>query len=146
MIVSRRIAWLILLAAIPTAGILRQFHSRIPTSPFLPAPIGSLLFFLVLILFLVFARGWGRRQEIPYAGEGLIRFNFLAMVPLLIALMLEKWVSITLYDPLFARINGTSIPKRLVSAVSITRPPMRPPMTCKGGAPAFAPGCAAAFV
>ena len=95
MAVSRRLAWAILLAAILTAGLLRQFHAAIPTSPFLPAPIGSLLFFLLVILFLVFAKGWGGRQEIPYAGEGLSRVNFLSMVPLLIALMLEKWVSIT---------------------------------------------------
>src|SRR5262249_3802674 len=106
MAVSRRLAWAILLAAILTAGLLRQFHSAIPTSPFLPAPIGSLLFFLIVILFLVFAKGWGRRQEIPYAGEGLSQVNFLAMLPLLIALMLEKWVSITIYGPLWGAING----------------------------------------
>ena len=109
MAVSRRLAWAILLAAILTAGLLRQFHSAIPTSPFLPAPIGSLLFFLLVILFLVFARGWGRRQEVPYAGKGLSQVNFLAMLPLLIALMLEKWVSITIYGPLWGAVNGTRL-------------------------------------
>lgn len=109
MALSRRIAWIILLGAILTAGILRQFHETIPSSPFLPWPIRSLLFFLVLILFLSFARGWGSRQEIPYAGAGLKRVNFLAFLPLLLALMLEKWVSITFYGPLFYRINGESI-------------------------------------
>lgn len=107
MIISRRLAWVILIAAIPTAGLLRQFHSNIPSSPFLPGPIGSLLFFLVLILFLVFVRGWGARQEVPYAGQGLRQFNLLAMIPFLIALMLEKWVSITLYGPLFHRLNAS---------------------------------------
>lgn len=109
MVISRRLAWVILLAAIMTAGLLRQFHAAIPTSPFLPAPVGSLLFFLIVILFLVFAKGWGRRQEIPYAGEDLQRFNFLALLPLLIALMLEKWVSITIYGPLFNAINGSRL-------------------------------------
>ncbi len=112
-IVSRRVAWLVLLAAILTAGILRQFHARIPTSPFLPPPFGSLLFFLIVILGLLFARGWGRRQEIPYAGPGLKQVNFLAFVPLMIALMLEKWVSITLYGPLFAKLNGDRLPVSL---------------------------------
>jgi|GEM_PF-2206936 membrane protease YdiL (CAAX protease family) len=109
MAISRRLAWAILLAAVVTAGLLRQFHAAIPSSPFLPAPFGSLLFFLIVILFLVFAKGWGRRQEIPYAGEGLGRVNFLALLPLLIALMLEKWVSITIYGPLFSAINGTRL-------------------------------------
>lgn len=106
MIISRRVAWIMLIAAILTASLLRQFHAKTPISPFLPAPIGSLLFFLVLILFLVFLRGWGMRQEIPYAGSDLKRFNLLAMIPFLIALMAEKWVSITLYGPLFHRINA----------------------------------------
>ena len=106
MAISRRLAWTILLASVLTAGLLRQFHAAIPSSPFLPAPFGSLLFFLIVILFLVFAKGWGGRQEVPYAGEGLSRVNFLALVPLLIALMLEKWVSITIYGPLFSTING----------------------------------------
>jgi membrane protease YdiL (CAAX protease family) len=119
MIVSRRLAWLILLGGILTAGILRQFHETIPSSPFLPWPIRSLLFFLVLVLFLTFARGWGRRQEIPYAGAGLTRVNFLAFVPLLIALMLEKWVSITFYRPLFYTINGTEMPSRKFDALYV---------------------------
>jgi membrane protease YdiL (CAAX protease family) len=108
MIVTRRVAWIVLIAAILTAGILRQFHARIPSSPYLPAPFSSLLFFLLVILGLVFARGWGRRQEVPYAGPGLTRVNFLALIPLLIALMLEKWVSITFYDPLFSRIDDAA--------------------------------------
>ena len=61
MSLSRRLVWFILIATILTAGTLRQFHERIPASPLLPWPIRSLLFFLVLILFLAFARGWGGR-------------------------------------------------------------------------------------
>src|SRR4030095_14649503 len=119
MAISRRLAWTILLAAIVTAGLLRQYHAAIPTSPFLPAPVGSLLFFLIVILFLVFSEGWGGRQEVPYAGEGLSQVNFLALVPLLIALMLEKWVSITIYGPFFNVINGTRARADLHTALSL---------------------------
>jgi membrane protease YdiL (CAAX protease family) len=98
---------MIVLGTILTAGILRQFHERIPSSPYLPWPVRSLLFFLVLIFFLAFLRGWKGRQEVPYAGPGLRRVNFLAFLPLLIALTLEKWVSITFYSPVFSWLNGS---------------------------------------
>lgn len=109
MIISRRLAWVTLIAAIVTAGVLRQFHAAIPAASFLPAPVGSLLFVLVLILGVLFARTWGQRQEIPYAGPDLARVNLLALVPLLIALMLEKWISITFYERAFTWINGTKL-------------------------------------
>lgn len=119
MAVSRRLAWLILLGTILTAGILRQFHERIPSSPFLPWPIRSLLFFLLVILFLVLLRGWGQRQEIPYAGPELTRVNFLAFLPLLIALTLEKWVSITFYAPLFYWLNGSEVSLETFNALYV---------------------------
>ena len=108
MTLSRPLTWIILLGTILMAGILRQFH-EMPVSPFLPWPVRSLLFFLVLILFLVFLRGWRGRQEIPYAGQNLRRVNFLAFLPLLIALTLEKWISITFYEPVFDAINGDAL-------------------------------------
>ena len=117
--ISRRLAWVILLAAVLTAALLRQFNDRIPESAFLPWPMRSLLFFLLLILFLLFLRGWGQRQELPYAGAGLSQFNVLAMVPFLIALIGEKWFSITFYAPVLRLAAQAGMPDPVLEALGV---------------------------
>ncbi len=97
--VSRPAAWFILVGAILLSGLLRHFSGGMWTRPFVPAPVCVFLFLLLVCLFVVIVRGWGRRQEVPYAGEGLSQVNLLAMVPLLIALLGEKWFSATFYIP-----------------------------------------------
>lgn len=115
--ISRRLAWTILVSAILTAALLRQFNEKTPESAFLPWPVRSLLFFLLVILFLVFLRGWGSRQEFPYAGRRLEAFNLLAMVPLLIALTGEKWFSITFYRPILEAAAMAGIEEAVLGAL-----------------------------
>ena len=115
--ISRRVAWGVLLSAILTAALLRQFHESTRQSPLLP--LRSLLFFLLLILFLLFLRGWGQRQEFPYAGESLREFNLLSMVPLLIALIGEKWFSITFYSPVLAIASRAGLPESVLAALGL---------------------------
>jgi membrane protease YdiL (CAAX protease family) len=79
-----------------TAGLLRQFHDLTPTSPFLAPAVGSLLFACVLFLFLVAAR---ERQIGAAPGFG-IRLG--SITPLLLMLLLEKWISSGFYPPIFA--------------------------------------------
>ena len=92
---SRPIAWLLILLAASTAGILRQFNESTPSSPYFPPVVGSLLFAVVLVLLLVAAR---ERRSKPVGGAG-IRLG--SLIPLLLMLFIEKWVSIALYDPVF---------------------------------------------
>jgi membrane protease YdiL (CAAX protease family) len=79
-----------------TAGLLRQFHDLTPRSPFLSPAVGSLLFACVLFLFLVAAR---ERQIGPAPGPG-VRLG--SVTPLLLMLLVEKWVSSGFYGPLFS--------------------------------------------
>jgi membrane protease YdiL (CAAX protease family) len=94
--IPRPLAWLLIAMAIFTAGLLRQFHDLTPTSPFLAPAVGSLLFACVLFLFLVAAR---ERQIGAAAGPGVRLGN---LTPLLLMLLVEKWISATFYPPLFA--------------------------------------------
>jgi membrane protease YdiL (CAAX protease family) len=81
-----------------TAGLLRQFHDLTPTSPFLAPAVGSLLFACVLFLFLVAAR---ERQIGAAPGPGL---RLGSLRPLLLMLLVEKWISSGFYQPLFTLI------------------------------------------
>ncbi len=92
------LAWTILLLGLFTSGLLRQFHQRTPTSPFVSPIVGSLLFAAVLILLLVAQREQAR-GAVP--GRG-IRLG--SLTPLLLMLLIEKWVSITLYPLIFSAI------------------------------------------
>jgi membrane protease YdiL (CAAX protease family) len=89
------LAWVLLGVTFLTAGVLRQFHSEIPHSPYISPLVGSLLFAAVFLLLLVAAREW-RLGPIP--GQG-IRLG--SLTPILLMLLLEKWISIGLYDPIF---------------------------------------------
>lgn len=89
------LAWLLVLSTFATAGLLRQFHDRTPTSPYAPAAVGSLLFAAVLFVLLVWAREW-RSGASPGPG---VRLG--SLMPLLAMLLGEKWISIFLYNPAF---------------------------------------------
>jgi len=78
-----------------TAGLLRQFHDSTPFSPYVPPVIGSLLFGAILLLLLITAREH-RRGAVP--GKG-VRLG--SITPLILMLLVEKWISLGLYNPIF---------------------------------------------
>jgi membrane protease YdiL (CAAX protease family) len=94
--IPRWLAWLLIALAMFTAGLLRQFHDLTPSSPFVTPAVGSLLFACILFLFLVAAR---ERQIGAAPGPG-IRLG--SLTPLLLMLLVEKWVSSGFYQPVFA--------------------------------------------
>jgi membrane protease YdiL (CAAX protease family) len=49
----------------------------------------------------------------------LRQFNLLALFPFLLALMLRQWVTITLYDPLYPRLNGAGLPREEDNALYV---------------------------
>ena len=89
------LAWGLLLATFFTAGLLRSFHDETPQSPYVPPIVGSMLFAGIFFLLLVAAREW-RRGAVPGSG---IRLG--SLTPILLMLLLEKWISLTLYNPIF---------------------------------------------
>lgn len=93
--IPKALAWLLIAMGLFTAGLLRQFHDLTPSSPFLSPAIGSLLFACVLFLVLVAAR---ERQIGAAPGPG-IRLG--SLTPLLLMLLVEKWISSGFYGPLF---------------------------------------------
>lgn len=106
----RSLAWLLLILTFFTAGLLRQSHDRIFNSPFLPSTVGSLLFAAVLLLLLVAAR---ERRMGAVRGKG-VRLG--SLTPLLLMLLLEKWVSLALYNPAFNLLGNADSPERLLDA------------------------------
>jgi membrane protease YdiL (CAAX protease family) len=93
-----------------TAGLLRQFHDLTPSSPFLSPAVGSLLFACVLFLFLVAAR---ERLIGPAPGPG-IRLG--SITPILLMLLLEKWISSGFYGPLFSLAAPANLPDEAADA------------------------------
>lgn len=104
------LAWGILALAFFTAALLRQFHDRTPASPLAPPMVGSLLFAAIFLLLLVSAREW-RRGAI--AGSG-VRLG--SLTPLLLILLIEKWVSIAVYPALFRRMEFAAGEPQLLDA------------------------------
>jgi membrane protease YdiL (CAAX protease family) len=102
--IPRALAWLLIGMAMFTAGLLRQFHDLTPASPFLAPAVGSLLFACVLFLFLVAAR---ERQIGAAPGPG-IRLG--SVTPILLILLVEKWISSSFYQPLFALAAPADLP------------------------------------
>jgi len=92
------LAWFLLVASFFTAGLLRQYHDRTPSSPWVDPVVGNLLFGACLLLLLVAAREI-RRGAVPGAG---VRLG--SITPIMLMLLVEKWASLTWYEPVFARI------------------------------------------
>jgi len=86
---------LLVLLTFFTAGLLRQFHEGTPLSPYVPPVVGSLLFAGIFFLLLVAAREF-RRGAVPGPG---VRLG--SLTPLLLMLLIEKWISLALYNPIF---------------------------------------------
>jgi len=101
--IPRALAWLLIAMAMFTAGLLRQFHDLTPTSPFLAPAVGSLLFACVLFLVLVAAR---ERQIGAAPGPG-IRLE--SLTPILLILLVEKWISSGFYARIFALASPTRL-------------------------------------
>ncbi len=101
--IPRALAWLLVILAMFTAGLLRQFHDLTPASPFLTPVVGSLLFACVLFLVLVAAR---ERQIGAAPGPG-VRLG--SLTPLMLMLLLEKWVSSSFYSPIFSMLAPRSL-------------------------------------
>jgi hypothetical protein len=78
-----------------TCGLLRHFHEVTPRSPYVHPALGSLLFAAVVLVFLV-----SIREETLGAvpGKG-VRFG--SVTPILLMLLVEKWISIGFYGPAF---------------------------------------------
>jgi len=104
------LAWLLVVLTAFTAGLLRQHHDRTPTSPWVQPVVGSLLFAAIFLLLLVSAREW-QRGAVPGPG---IRLG--SITPLLLMLLVEKWVSLALYNPAFYLLTGGDGPPRLLDA------------------------------
>jgi membrane protease YdiL (CAAX protease family) len=108
------LAWQLLLLTFFTAGLLRQFHDRTPASPYVPAVVGSLLFAAIFLILLVSA--WEiRRGGAP--GHG-IRLG--SLTPILLMLLIEKWVSLSFYVPLFNWIAAPGTALKLLDAQFLT--------------------------
>ncbi len=101
--VPRSVAWLLLGACFFTAGLLRRFHDQTAQAPHVPPAVGSLLFAAILILFIASLREWRSR---PAPGPG-IRLG--SLTPLMLMLLVEKWVSISLYPTLFGVLASRSL-------------------------------------
>jgi membrane protease YdiL (CAAX protease family) len=108
--IPRALAWLLVAMAMFTAGLLRQFHDLTPVSPFLAPAVGSLLFACVLFLFLVAAR---ERQIGAAPGPG-VRLG--SLTPILLMLLLEKWISSGFYQPIFALVAPANLPDEAADA------------------------------
>jgi membrane protease YdiL (CAAX protease family) len=96
------LAWIILILTLFTAGVLRQFNDNTPLSPYVPPIVGSLLFAGIVFILLVTAREW-RRGAVPGAG---IRLG--SLTPVVLMLLIEKWIAIALYNPIFYWISNAS--------------------------------------
>ncbi len=108
--IPRGLAWLLVGMAVLTAGLLRQFHDLTPTSPFLTPAVGSLLFASVLFLVLVAAR---ERQIGAAPGPG-VRLG--SLTPILLMLLVEKWISSGFYQPIFSLLAPASLPEEAADA------------------------------
>jgi hypothetical protein len=93
--ISRALAWSILLLALSTASLLRQFHDRIPQAPHMDPALGSLLFSAIVLLLLVSRRESGV-GAVPGPG---VRLG--SLTPILLMLLVEKWASLFLYPLAF---------------------------------------------
>jgi membrane protease YdiL (CAAX protease family) len=82
-----------------TAALVRQFHDRTPEAPGISPIVGSALFAAVFLLLLVTAREQRVRSR---HGRGV---PLIVFTPLLLLLLIEKWVSLSLYPRIFDRFS-----------------------------------------
>jgi membrane protease YdiL (CAAX protease family) len=106
----RPVAWLILCLGFLTAGILRRYHDGIPASPYVSPLVGSLLFAAILLLLLVASR----ERKLHGFHDPDLRIGILA--PLLLMLLVEKWISVSLYNPVFSWLSNPRTDDELLDA------------------------------
>lgn len=104
------LAWILMVLFVFTAGLLRRSHDSTPESPFLHPLVGNLLFAGIFILLLVASR---ERSAGAVPGRG-VRLG--SLTPLLLMLLIEKWISLGFYEPLFAWISNVNTPELLADA------------------------------
>jgi membrane protease YdiL (CAAX protease family) len=92
------LAWIILAVTFGTAALLRQFHDRTPEAPMVSPVVGSALFAAIFLLLLVTAR---ERHKGAVSGPG-VRLG--SLTPILLLLLIEKWVSLSLYPLILDRL------------------------------------------
>jgi membrane protease YdiL (CAAX protease family) len=105
------LAWFLVLGTFGTAAILRQFHDRTPTAPGVSPIVGSALFAAIFLLLLVTAR---EQRSAAAPGHGV---RLIVLTPLLLLLLIEKWVSLSLYPPLFDRLSPWLLEPAFADAV-----------------------------
>jgi len=105
------LAWIILIGTFGTAALLRQFHDRTPESPMISPVVGSALFAAIFLLLLVTAREW---RKGAVAGSG-VRLG--SLTPILLFLLIEKWVSLTLYPRILERLVPEVLDAALADAL-----------------------------
>ncbi len=104
------LAWVLMALFVFTAGLLRRFNEHIPESPFLHPLAGNLLFAGIFVLLLVASR---ERTMGAVPGRG-VRLG--SLTPLLLMLLIEKWISLGFYEPLFGWISDPNLPEVLSDA------------------------------
>jgi hypothetical protein len=104
------LAWVIMALFVFTAGLLRRFNDAIPASPFLHPLAGNLLFAGIFVLLLVASR---ERAAGAVPGPG-VRLG--SLTPLLLMLLIEKWISLGFYEPFFGWISSVDTPEILADA------------------------------
>ncbi len=110
MSLPRGVAWLILGLAFFTAGLLRHYHDRTPSSPYVSPVLGSLLFAAIVLLLLVAAR---ERTLGASPGPG-VRVG--SLTPILLMLLVEKWISVSFYMPVFSALTHPHVDDVAVDA------------------------------
>lgn len=104
------LAWLMLGLTFVTAALLRQFHDETPVSPLISPIVGSVLFAAILLLLLIAAR---ERHLGAGSGPG-VRLGSLA--PIMLFLLVEKWISLSIYPLVFNWITPVGLDPAFVDA------------------------------
>jgi len=106
------LAWLLLIATFGTAALLRQFHDSTPLAPNVSPVVGSALFAAIFLLLLVTAREL--RRKVPSEGSGI---RLVQLTPIMLFLLVEKWVSIFIYPTVFNAIAPRHLDPRFADAL-----------------------------
>lgn len=104
------LAWTVLALAFFTAGLLRQFNQSTPQSPWVSPVVGGLPFAIVILLLLVGVR---ERQIGAREGPGI---RVAMLVPLLLMLFVEKWLTLFVEPLLLWRILPAHVPPETLDA------------------------------
>ncbi len=102
--------------AVPAASLLRTFNDHTPRLPFLPGPFASLLFWAALGLLALHLVERRRDRDLMPDIERGTGLTLAMVVPFLVVLFVEKWVTVELLDRAFAWIDVTFADDRAADA------------------------------